>query len=149
MHEVYVGIEELAHRALGVLLAGEEVLMVLLGKKGREVVVEPPCDARRGRVLEVDDGVFVAGEIAFVEERSGAVHQPVILVDRVRHHALAVESREERGAASSVEALVVVEDANSQDPEPSWGRKVKTPELYSIKALADCVKRDCLPLRSG
>ncbi len=41
-------------------------------------MIEPPGDARRGRVFEVDDGVLVAGEFALVKERAGAMDEAVI-----------------------------------------------------------------------
>ena len=75
-----MGIEELVQRAVRVALAGEEMLVILRGEECRLVVIEPPGDARRGRVLEVDDRVLVARELALVEERAGAVHQPVVVV---------------------------------------------------------------------
>jgi hypothetical protein len=59
------------------------------------MVVEPPGDARRGRVLEVDDGVLIAGEVGLLKERAGAVDEAVVLVERVGGDALAVEAREE------------------------------------------------------
>ena len=54
--------------------------MVLGGEKGGKMVIEPPGDFGRGGVFEVDNGVFVAGEIALVEERAGAVHEAVVLI---------------------------------------------------------------------
>ena len=46
-------------------------------------MIEPPGDVRRGGVLEVDDGVLVAGELALVKERAGAMDQAVVLVGGV------------------------------------------------------------------
>ncbi len=54
--------------------------MIHGAQEGRKVMIEPPGDLRRRRILEVDDGVLVAGKVVLVEERSGAVHQAVILV---------------------------------------------------------------------
>jgi len=54
------GIEELAGAADRVLLAGQEMLVILRGEEGRLVMIEPPSDAGRGRVFEINDGVFVA-----------------------------------------------------------------------------------------
>ena len=110
-----VGVEELAAGWGHALLVVEEVLLILRSQKGREVMVEPPGDARRGAVLEIDDGVFVAGEFALVKERAGAMHQAVVLVAGAGGNALAVEARKERGRAGSIEAFVVIEDANLQD----------------------------------
>ena len=78
------------------------------------MVIEPPCDARRGRVLEVDDSVLVACELAFVKECAGAVNQAVVGVGRAGVDALAMEPREQRCGACPIEALVVIEDANLQ-----------------------------------
>jgi hypothetical protein len=73
------------------------MLMIMGREKGRLVVIEPPGDLWRGGVLEIDDGVLVAGEIALVKERAGAMHQAVILIGGIGADALAMEAREERG----------------------------------------------------
>jgi hypothetical protein len=91
-----VHIEELASAADGVLLAGQKMLLVLRSKKGREVMVKPPVNAGRGGVLEVDDGVFVAGKFVLVEQGAGPMHQAVVLVNGAGGDALAMEAREER-----------------------------------------------------
>jgi hypothetical protein len=44
------------------------------------MVVKPPCDLWRRGVLEIDDRIFVARKIALIEERTGTVHQSVILI---------------------------------------------------------------------
>jgi hypothetical protein len=79
------------------------------------VVIEPPRDARRGRVLEIDNRVFVACEFALIKESPGAMHQPVVVVNGIARDALAVKVREQRGAASSVKTFVMVEDTNLQN----------------------------------
>jgi hypothetical protein len=43
------------------------------------------------------------------------MHQAVVLVAGAGGNALAVEARKERGRAGSIEAFVVIEDANLQD----------------------------------
>ncbi len=75
-----IGIEELVRAAHRVLLAVEKALLVFRRQKRRLMMVEPPCDLRRSRVLEVDDGVLIAAEFALVKQRAGAMHQPVILI---------------------------------------------------------------------
>jgi hypothetical protein len=67
------------------------------------------------------------------------VHKAVIFIGRIRINALAMETCEQRGRASSVKTLVVIEDAN---PQNFLSRDVKTeqPELLSIKVSARCVK---------
>jgi hypothetical protein len=59
------------------------------------VVIEPPRNTRRGAILEVHDGVFVAGKIGFVEQRASTMHQPAILKLRRGVNALAIKSREQ------------------------------------------------------
>ena len=121
-----VRIEELPSCAGRVALAGQKVFMILRRKECRLVVIEPPGDFGRRRIFEVDDRVFIAREFAFVEERSGAMHQPVIPVACVWRNALAMKSREQGGRASSVKTLVVIEDANSQNVDPPGGTTLKT-----------------------
>jgi hypothetical protein len=86
------------------------------------VVIEPPGNFGRSRIFEVDDSVFVAAKIALVKERSGAVHQAVVLVTGARGDALAVKAREEGGRTSSIKAFVVIEDANPQTCNPPESR---------------------------
>jgi hypothetical protein len=90
------------------------MLVILWGEEGGLVMVEPPGDAGRGGVLEIDDGVFVAGEFALVKERTGAMDQAVILVGCAGVDALAMEASKQRGRTGAVETFVVVKDANPQ-----------------------------------
>ena len=77
-------------------------------------MVKPPGNFGRSRILEVDYGVFVAGKVALVEESAGAMDEAVIFVAGAGGDALAVKAREERSRAGSVEAFVVIKDANPQ-----------------------------------
>jgi hypothetical protein len=116
------------------------MLMVLRGEKSREVMVKPPGNFGRSRILEVDDCVFVAGKIALVEESAGAMDEAVVLVAGPGGDALAVKAREERSRAGPIEAFVVIKDANPQGLKPSMRRKIELPELSSINGFARCVK---------
>jgi hypothetical protein len=78
------------------------------------VVVEPPGNLGRTRVLEIDDGVLVASEVFLVEERACAVQQATVFKIDVTADALAVKPSEERGGGGSVEAFVVKENPDSQ-----------------------------------
>ena len=121
------GVGRVVEAAVGVAAvfhAAAVVLLVLGGEKGAEVMVEPPGDARRGGVFEVDDGVLVAGKVGFVEERSGAVDEAVVGVGGIFGDALAVKAGEERRGAGSVETLVVVEDSDVQKGGCSSGNKI-------------------------
>jgi hypothetical protein len=92
-----IGVEELARAAVRVALAVEKALLILRRKKCRLVVIEPPGDPGRRRVLEVDDGVLVAGKLALVKERAGAMHQAAILIAGAGGDALTMEACEQRG----------------------------------------------------
>src|SRR5208337_5420345 len=95
---------------LGVAEILFEMRSVVGGKKRALMMVEPPGYARRRRVFEIDYGVLVAGEVLFVEERAGAMHQAHVFELGVLADALAVKAREQRGRAGPVETLVVIED---------------------------------------
>jgi hypothetical protein len=68
------------------------------------------------------------------------MHEAVVLVVGAAGDALAVEAREERSRAGSIEAFVVVKDANPQGLKPSERRKIELPELSSINAFGRYVK---------
>ncbi len=92
-----VGIEKLVVAAHRVSLAGQKVLVILRRQKGRLVMIEPPGDLGRCRIFKVDDGVFVAGKLVFVEERAGPMHQAVVLIACSSRDALTVKACEQRG----------------------------------------------------
>jgi len=77
-------------------------------------MIEPPGDFGRSRIFEVDDGIFVAGKITLIEERSGSMHQTAVFVLGTSRDALAMEARKQGGRAGSVKTFVVIEDANPQ-----------------------------------
>ena len=99
-------------------LAVALVLLEMLGVGGRQegalVVVEPPGNFGRAGIFEVDDGILVAVELLFVEQRAGAVDQAGEHEVGVAANALAVEAGEQRGGGSSVKTFVVIEDPDSQ-----------------------------------
>jgi hypothetical protein len=83
------------------------------------MMVEPPGDTRRSAVLEVDDRVLVTGKIRLLKECSGSMHQPVIVVVRIRANAFVVEAHEERSGTRSVKTPVVIENAGLQTVKSS------------------------------
>src|SRR5579862_331954 len=101
-----------------VKLAIAFIVLEVSGIGGREkcalVVIEPPRNLRRTRVFEVDDGVFVAVKMRFVEKRPGAVQQPGINELHIFTDALPIETRKQSRRGSSVETLVMIEDSNFQ-----------------------------------
>ena len=52
-----------------------EVVSILGRKECALVMIEPPGNLGRAGVFEVDNGVFVAVKICFVEKRAGAMQQ--------------------------------------------------------------------------
>ncbi len=131
-------VEELVRRTHRIALAGLEMLMILRRQKRRQMMIEPPRNLWRSRVLEIDNRILIAGKVALVEERPCSMHQPVIFVRSVGVNALPMESRKKRCRASSVKTLVVIEDANPQS-QLLWA-KLKESRKLSIKGRADCVK---------
>ena len=104
--------------------AVEVILLVRGGEEGGEMVIEPPGDFGRGGILEVDDGVFVADEVGFVEEGAGAVDETAVFIVGVGADALVVEAAKERSRARAIETFVVVEDPNLQEnPAPGNRRR--------------------------
>jgi hypothetical protein len=90
------GVEELARRADRILLTRAKMGLILGRKKCRLVMIEPPGDPGRGRVFEIDNGVFVAGEFSFVEQGPGAVDQAVKLVRGPGLDTFAMKTCEQR-----------------------------------------------------
>lgn len=91
-------------------------------------MVEPPGDFARTRIFEIDDGVFVAIKIGFVEERAGAVQQARVYKINVVADALSVKARKKRSRRCAVKTPIVVENLNPQalpfSPGPPLARIV-------------------------
>ncbi len=111
-------------------------------EEGAEMMIEPPGNFRRGRIFEIDNGVFVAGKVAFLKKGPGAMDEAVVFVLVVLPYALAMEAGEERSRAGSIKALVVIQDANLQCATLPW-RSVRNlkQETTSIAGSEREVKR--------
>ena len=72
-----IGVKEFAATAVWILLAVFEALLILGGKEGGLMMVEPPGDFWRGGVFEVDDRVLVAAELGLVKQRAGAMETSI------------------------------------------------------------------------
>jgi len=94
------------------------ILLEVLGVGGSEeralVMIEPPGNVRRARVLEIDDGVFVTVKLLLIKQRTGTVNESGEFKLDVTADALAIEAREQSGRRSSIKTLVVVENPDSQ-----------------------------------
>jgi hypothetical protein len=105
------GIVELPLACLRIKLSRQEMGVVLRRQESAQMVVEPPGDRWRGRILKVDNRVFIAAEFSFVEQRAGAVHQTAEFVFRGGRDAFAMEARKQRGRTCAVKTFVVIKNA--------------------------------------
>ncbi len=124
--------------------AREVVLMIFGGEEGAEVVIEPPGNAGRRGIFEVDNGVFVAGEFSLVEEGAGAVNEAVVFVIGARMDALLVEPAEERSRAGTVKTLVVIKDPDLQDgtAPATAGEETPVGNLLAYRDVAQCQAKE-------
>ena len=89
--------------------AGDEMLLVFGRQEGALVVIEPPGQARRRAVLEIDDSVFVAVEEFFFDELLiRFVGQPCEADLGGGADLLAEKAREHGGGRKTIKAMVMV-----------------------------------------
>src|SRR5258708_4039374 len=118
------------------------VFRVFRSKKGALVMIEPPGNARRGRVFEIDDRVLIAGEVIFTKQCPGAMQQAREFKFRLGVDSLAVETRKQSGGRGAVETLVVKEDLDFQIRcflSPG-GRALPDAKLLELPSLKSFVK---------
>ena len=85
------------------------------------MVIEPPGNLRRTRILEVDNGIFVAIKVFLIEERARSMQQAGIDKLHIGADALAIEARKQSGGTGAIETLIVIKDSNSQVCSfPTW-----------------------------
>ncbi len=113
----HVGQQLGAGFVIGVVeLVAAAVLPKVLGVGGSEeralVMVKPPGHARRARVFEIDDGVFIAVEQGFREGMPRLVRHPREMKLRARPDALPKKAVEDRRRRRAVEASVVKAQSN-------------------------------------
>lgn len=77
-------------------------------------MVKPPDDFWRCRVLEIDDGVLIAGEVSFVEQRSGAVQKAGELKLDIAADAFAVEAGKQSSRTRAIKTAIVKKDFKFQ-----------------------------------
>src|SRR5258706_5632432 len=76
------------------------------------MMVKPPSQFWRSRVLEMDDRVLLTVKLAFVKQLGGPMSQSCVFEARLGIDLGLVEPREDGGRSRAVETLVVKEDAN-------------------------------------
>jgi hypothetical protein len=72
------------------------------------MMVEPPRQARVGRIFEIDDRVFVAVKLIFVKGVAGAVHRRRVENLGVRVDLCAVKFGKKRGGRNAVKTISVI-----------------------------------------
>jgi hypothetical protein len=88
---------------------GAKVEFVLAAQERALVMIEPPREARIARVLEIQDGIFVAIELDIKEQLPGTMCQPLILELGVRADCIEIEVGEYGCGRQTIEAVVVKE----------------------------------------
>jgi hypothetical protein len=96
----------------------QEVFMVFGSQERALMVVEPPGDLGRRRVLEVDDRILVSREILLVKERTSTMQEAKIFEAGIITDSLGIEAREQGCGCRAVKTFVVKEDPDLQDS--SW-----------------------------
>src|SRR5713226_3326450 len=119
-----------------------EVLRVGGCEEGALVVIEPPGDPRRTRILEVHDAVFVAIEHSWLERLRGPVGQTGEMEFRVGVDPLAVKAQKDRGRCGAIEATIVEAETNLYGhPDSPVAHRRKFHRSEAIKdgrAFGDC-----------
>src|ERR1043165_9786176 len=83
--------------------------LVFRREKRRLVMIEPPRQLLRRRILEIDDRILVGIKHRVVEEIAGPVQQPGVIDLGFRMDAFLVEASESGRRRDAVEAVAVVE----------------------------------------
>src|SRR6185437_7308562 len=85
-------------------------LRIFRREKGALMMVKPPGNLRRSRILKVDNGIFIAVKIGFIKERACTMHQPCELEVHIRSDAFAIEAGKQRRRGCSVKTFAVKKD---------------------------------------
>src|SRR5581483_7919898 len=91
------------------------------------MVIEPPCQARVGRIFEIDDGIYIAVEEAVFKKLRRLVCQAGEFKLGARGVLSFIKAAEESRRSGAVETVVVVEN-----PHPHEFKSLKRGKLYSL-----------------
>src|SRR5260370_37772875 len=83
--------------------------LVLGREKGRLVMIEPPGQPFRGRILEINNGVFVAIKHSQVKQIARAMQQYGVVDVSFGMNAFFVETRKGSGWSEAIRAETMVE----------------------------------------
>ena len=102
-----IGIEKLLSR-----FVRAEMSFILRRKKRRLMMIEPPRQPLRRRILEINDRIFIPVEhMAFEQEIPRAMQQSAIFNGHVPMNSFKIKTRERRCGGNAVEAMTMVENA--------------------------------------
>jgi hypothetical protein len=88
---------------------GAKMSLVLGRKKGRLVMIEPPGQLFRGRILEINDGVFVAIKHSQIKQIARAMQQSGVVDVSFGMKSFFVETGKGRGGSDAIEAVTMIE----------------------------------------
>src|SRR6266403_1561638 len=91
---------------------------ILRGKKRALVMIKPPSQLRRVRVLEVHNDVLIAVEYAALPGMRCAVRHAAEMKFGGRVEAFAIKAVEERGGGSAIKAAIVKTEPYAGHVEP-------------------------------
>src|SRR5579872_4469330 len=77
-------------------------------------MIEPPGDFGRAGIFEIDDGIFIAIEIGFVEKRTRAMQQARVNKVDVIADAFGIKARKKRSRRCAVKTSIVIKNLNLQ-----------------------------------
>src|ERR1700722_467495 len=104
-----------------------ELLRILRRQERALVVIEPPGQLRRARILEIHDGVFIAVKRSIFERMRRLVGHARVVKIGVAIYAVAIKAGENRGRRSPVKTLVMETNSNVQIAAPV--RALRAPGL--------------------
>src|SRR5882724_2644318 len=114
------GIEKLLSR-----LVRAKVSFVIRREKCRLVMIEPPGQLFRRRILKIDDRVFIAVKhIAFEQEVPRPMQQSAIFNARVVMNSFEIKTRERGRRGNAVETMSVIQNAKFHSIEESGKKPV-------------------------
>ena len=102
-----VRIEELPHRQASIRLPRTKLRLILSIQKRRLVMIKPPRQLRRRRVLEVDNRILPRTPPGLIKQRPCTMHQPLILKLLDRPHTLPMKPRKQRRRTSPIETMIM------------------------------------------
>src|SRR5256885_8389137 len=115
-----IGIEKLLFR-----FVRAKVSFVLRREKCRLVMIEPPGQLFRRRILEIDDRVFIAVKhIAFEQKVPRPMQQSTVLDARALMNSVEIKTRERRRGGNAVKAMAVIKNAKFHVIEESAKKPV-------------------------